>query len=370
MKIKYVIIIFFIILKIQSFGQIKVNIGVDTTTNKAPTVIKFLDKYFTDFKENNSVDYQKYYYEKDVKSFTYPDKVAFGLLGNTTNYILGKPQILALDVKSDTISAKVMFADIDSNQNINHYFTANYYIKYTKGSCKFLITQNIETKDWQKTTLRNVTFHYPPLYDFNSKKAQILIDSIISLEKNWGLDPLEIGYYFANTNKEIQAIKGFDYNYYMARSDYAQGLALQKEKTIYCSGYGENCFHEVVHLYLNPLYPKTPLKEGIATFYGGSINKSYKEDLVRLHHFIENKPAINIADHSTFYYMDEQTIPKYVIQAFICQLIYNKKGVKGLKKLLEIDSLDNIYKKEFGIEPENQNAFLRKEIKKYVSDTK
>ncbi len=241
------------------------------------------------------------------------------------------------------------------------------YIKYNKQGCRFLVTQNIEIKNWKIKKVRNITFHYPPYHSFNSEKAKVLIDSIISLETNWGLIPCDIHYYFANTNQEIQKIKGFDFNFYMARSDYPQGLAYEKDKTIYCSGQGENNFHEVVHLYLNPLYPNTPLKEGIATFYGGSINKSYKEDLIKLSNYINQHPQINIANHSEFYYMDEQTIPKYVIQAFICHLVYKKKGVKGLKEMLKIDSLDDVYRTEFGVEPENQNDFLRKEIKKYIS---
>ncbi len=352
---------------ISVYSQININIGVDTTTVKSKSVIHFLTKYFSDFKENNEVNYSEYFFQEDIKNTHYPDKIAFGLLGNVTNYSLGTPYLLALDVKTDTVKAKVLFATVDSSMNLQTNFIANYYIRYNKQNCRFLITQNIETENWQVKKVRNITFHFPPYHLFNSQKAQALIDSTISLEKNWQLTPLDIHYYFANTNQEIQKIKGFDFNFYMARSEYPQGLAYEKDKTIYCSGQGENNFHEMVHLYLNPLYPNTPLKEGIATFYGGSINKSYKKDLIRLSNYINKHPQINIANHSEFYYMDEQTIPKYVIQAFICHLVYKNKGLQGLKSMLKIDSLDDIYRIEFGIEPENQNEFLRREIKKYIS---
>ena len=366
--IKNALILLSLFLTTPIHAQMSINIGVDTTTEKSKPIINFLSKYFSDFKEDNEVNYPEYFSEEDIKGLQYPDKIAFGLLGNTTNYMLGSPYLLSLDVKSDTVKAKVLFAIIDSSKNLQTNFIANYYIKYTKQLCTFLITQDIETKDWQNKTIRNVTFHYPPYYEFNSKKAQILIDSIVSLKKNWNLKSINIDYYFANTNKEIQTIKGFDFNFYMARSEYPQGLALQKEKTVYCSGYGENCFHEVVHLYLNPLYPRTPLKEGIATFYGGSMNKSYQDDLVRLHNYIKERPEIDIADHNKFYYMDEQTIPKYVIQAFICHLVYENKGIEGLKKLLKIESLEDVYKEEFGVAPANQNKFLREQINKYVAN--
>ena len=351
-----------------AYSQMNINIGIDSTTVKSKTIINFLNKYFTDFKEDNKVDYSKYFFEEDIKSIYYPDKVAFGLLGNTTNYILGTPQLLSLDIKTDTVKAKILFINVDSLKKAQINFIANYYIKYDKKYCKFLITQKIKTNKWQKKIIRNVTFHYPPYYQFDIIKAQILINSIVSLEKEWGLKTKQIDYYFANTNQEIQSIKGYDFNFYMARSEYPQGLALEKENTIYCSGYGENCFHEVVHLYLNPIYPKTPIKEGIATFYGGSLGKSFQENIIALYSYIKDKPEIDISDHSKFYYVNEQINPKYIIQAFICYLVYKKNGITGLKELLKIESLDEIYQTEFHIMPDNQNIFLRKEIKKYVAN--
>ena len=370
MKLKHILIVIGVLCFSKGNAQLKVNIGVDTTTEKSHMVIDFLNKYYSDFKEDNKVNYNDYFDESDVKLFNYPDKVAFGLIGNTTNYIMGTPYLLALDIKTDTVKAKVMFASIDSDSNLTTNFIANYYIKINDDKCKFLVTQNIETKHWQKTVIRNVTFHYPPYHKFNRKKAQTLIDSIISLEKNWNLKPIKLDYYFAETNKEIQHIKGFDFNFYMARSEYPSGLSYQKEKSVFCSGYGENYFHEIVHLYLNPIYPNTSLKEGIAVYYGGSLGKSFNEHIIRLNDYIKKHTNLNIADSKEFHYMDEQTNPQYTIQALICYLVYKKKGIEGLKKLLEIKSLNEVYQKEFDVNPNEQNIFLRKQIKQYVANKK
>ena len=313
------------------------------------------------------MNYDDYFCPNDIKNLYYPDKVAFGLIGDNNNYYLGEPYLLALDIKSDTIKAKIMFAETDTLKNITINFIANYYIKINNGKCKFLITQNIESKKWQNTTIRNVTFHYPPYHKFNTKAANELIKSIKDLELNWRLPPIHIDYFFAKTNKEIQALKGFDFNFYMARSEYPGGLAHEKEKSIFCWGNYENYFHEFVHLYLNPIYPKTPLKEGIATFYGGSLGKSYREHLIRLNAYLENNPNIDISNSNEFYYMDEETNPQYTMQALICHLVFEQKGIQGLKELLLIQTLDEIYRKEFNIEPKNQNKFLREQIKKVCS---
>lgn len=370
MNLKHRLTIIGVLFLTNANAQLRINLGVDSTSIRATRFIKFYNKYISDFTENNQVNYYEYFLKEDAESFYYPDKVAFGLLGNTSNYYLGNPRLLALDVKSDTVKAKIMFASADSLGNVSVNFIANYYVKVSQNKSHFLVTQNIETENWKQKKIRNVTFHFPSYHEFNLVKAQILIDSIISMEKNWGLEPIQIDYYFANTNAEIQAIKGFDFNFNMARSEYPSGLAYQKEKSVYCSGYGENYFHEIVHIYLNSVYPRTPLKEGIATFYGGSMGKSFQEHVIRLYDYIKEHPEINIANHREFYYVDEQTIPKYTIQALLCYLVYQKNGITGFKELLEIESLNEVYQKEFGIEPDGQNDFLREQIKKYVVEVR
>lgn len=368
-KMKYLVLILVLLLSTTINAQLKINIGVDTTTEKSKLVINFYNKYIADFKEDNEVNYADYFSTKDVENFRLPDKTAIGLIGNTTNYVLGDPYILSLDTKSDTVKAKVMFAGTDSLENLSVYFIANYYIKIDNGDCKFLVNQNIETEKWQTKKIRNITFHYPPYHTFNIDNARRLIDALINLEKTWELEPLKIDYYFAKTNKEIQAIKGFDFNFYMARSEYPGGLAYEQEKSIYSWGHDENYLHEFIHLYLNPVYPDSPLKEGIATFYGGSMGKSYTEHLIRLNDYIKEHPDINIANPEEFYYLDEITNPQYAIQAFICYLVYRNKGLNGLKQLLKIDKIDEIFRKEFLIEPQEQNKFLREQIKKNVEKT-
>lgn len=351
-------------------AQLKINMGVDTTTVKSEFAIDFFNQYISDCKADNQVNYDDYFYHTEISKLYYPDKVAFGLIGDECDYCLGEPYLLALDVKSDTIKAKIMFAEADTLRGVTVYFIANYYLKIDSGKCRFLVTQNIESRDWKESTIRNVTFHYPPYHKFNKKRANKLINSITRIEQEWQLEPIAIDYYFANTNQEIQALKGFDFNFYMARSEYPGGLAYQKEKSIFCWGYNENYFHEFVHLYLNPIYPKTPLKEGIATFYGGSLGKSYKEHIIRLNAYLENYPDIDISNPNEFWYMDEATNPQYAIQALICHLVFEKLGIEGLRELLLMETWDAIYKQEFNIEPNDQNAFLREQIKKYVATQK
>lgn len=165
-------------------AQLKVNMGVDTTTVKSRWVIDFFNQYISDCKADNRVNYDDYFYHNEITKLYYPDKVAFGLIGDDCDYCLGEPYLLALDVKSDTIKAKIMFADTDTLKGITVYFIANYHMIIDNGKCKFLVTQNIESRDWKKSTIRNVTFHYPPYHKFNKKRANKLINTIKCLEQD------------------------------------------------------------------------------------------------------------------------------------------------------------------------------------------
>ena len=99
------------------------------------------------------------------------------------------------------------------------------------------------------------------------------------------------------------------------------------------------------------------------------MGTSYKEHLKRLNEYIAKHPDTNITNPMEFYYMDERTNPQYIIQAFICHLVFSEKGINGLKQLLKIESMDEIFRSEFFVEPDNQNKFIREQIKKYVDSS-
>jgi hypothetical protein len=57
--------------------------------------------------------------------------------------------------------------------------------------------------------------------------------------------------------------------------------------------------------------------------------------------------------------MDNYTNPNSSILGLLCETAYRKDGLKGLKRIMNYDSLDIIFEKEFGIKPEQKNDFLR-----------
>jgi hypothetical protein len=346
--------------------QIHPNPGVDTSSLKVQEAITFMENYIKDFKQDRKVDFSQYFTAEACKKYKKPDKVAFSLIGDNPVYIMGQPTLLSAREKGNTVRLKLQFSDSDTTGNINTYFISNHIISFENNDPVFLVNLGINTSSWKKKQIRNITFHYPDYHHFNSQHANKLINRIVQLENNWDLSPERIDYYFTKTRKEIQQIRGFDFNFYMGGNEVPTGLADIKDNLAFTSGLDEGYFHEIVHIYLNKKYPDSPLKEGIAVYLGGSLGHALKWHLEKLNAFISKNQDTDIHNPRSFYYIDETTNPQYTIQGLLCHLAYQKGGIDELKKLMEYNAMEEIYNDFFDVTKGKENEFLRKQIKKYL----
>ena len=339
--------------------------GVDSSSQQVQSAISFMESYIKDFKDDKKVNFAEYYSDESLKKYEKPDKIAYSLIGDNPVYIMGQPTLLSAKENSDTVRLKLQFAECDSLGNISTYFISNHIISTYQAKAKFLVNLDVNTSSWNKTKIRNIRYHYPDYHSFDSLIAYNTIHRIKKLEKEWNLTPKKIDYYFAKTNQEIQKIRGFDFNFYMGGNEVPTGLADLRDNLIFTSGLNEGNFHEIVHIYLNKEYPDSPLKEGIAVYYGGSLGHNLKWHLNKLKAFIKENPKVKIDDPQSFYYLDSETNPLYAIQGLLCHLAYEKGGIEELKKLMHYKNIDKIYTDYFRVKEEKVNEFLKEEIKKY-----
>jgi len=342
-------IFYLVLLGSAANGQIHPNPGADTSSHQVKEAIFFMEKYIKDFQEDRAVDFSQYYTDEACEKYNRPDKIAFSLIGDNPVYIMGQPTLLSAGEKGDTVRLKLQFSDSDTTGNINTYFISNHIISFENSEPVFLVNLDINTSPWKKKQIRNITFHYPEYHHFKSNQANKLIKKIDQLENNWDLSPEKIDYYFTKTRKEIQHIRGFDFNFYMGGNEVPTGLADVKDNLVFTSGLDESHFHEIVHIYLNKKYPDSPLKEGIAVYLGGSLGHELKWHLEKLNTFIKNNPETNIHNPRSFYYLDETTNPQYAIQGLLCYLAYQSGGTDELKKLMEYNTMKKIYTDYFNV---------------------
>ncbi|RZK42135.1 MAG: hypothetical protein EOO90_08645 [Pedobacter sp.] len=363
---KYFLLFFlFIFLKPSVNAQVYINPGVDTTDQNIKGAVEFYSKYMSEFKGRKLPDFTKYWNAEDCSRLKVPDRGVYGLGGDYPIYAMAASKTITY-VKPNTdgtIVLKTIGAIVDSLKNMEVYYISKHFLKKeADNKYHFISLLEHDKTNWKSQKIRNVNYAFKKDYPFNKAKADSLITSIVALEKQWNLQPIEIEYILTNTYDEIQSIKGFDFTLGLGNADKPSGMADINDKIVYCAGHGENYFHEVVHVYLNPKHPKSPLNEGLAVFYGGSMGKPLNWHRERLKTYLNKHPEINLNKLEDFWQMDNYTNPNSTIQGILCHEVYKRKGIDGLKNLMRYESLNEIFEKEFKFELKNLNRDLRELI--------
>jgi len=353
-----------LLLSFKGSAQIYINPGVDTSLQQVKAALHFYDNYLLSFKGKTLPDMAKYWPASELKKRTVPDQLIYAI-NDDPLYAQGySPTILYIRPTEKYIQFKTQFSYADSLKHIMTMAVINSYVAFdNSGQPYFINPLTINMADWRTNSLANIVFHYPPYYKFDRKRADSLIRKITMLEKGWGLKPMAIQYYMANNNDELYRLKGFDFAVGMGNKNKPSGKSDDKDNQVFCGGLGENYFHEVVHLYLNRLFPNSPLQEGLAVFYGGSMGRPVKWHLKRVNQYLLAHPNVDLTNIDDFWYTDTYTNPGSAIQGMICSLIYQKDGLAGLKRLMRYTSYTDIFEKEFHITKEQVNVFIRTAIR-------
>jgi len=343
-------------------AQIPVNNPIDPADTELVNAVDFLSSYFHEFDNGRSPDYTKYWDAQDCKDYKHPDQLLYGINTEWPTYRIGRPTILYAKPENGYVHIKTLFGRGDSTGKVSVMSITNHYIRHDDHNNLYFINPvRLAAKNWNTTVVGTITYHYPSYHHFDKSKAKVLTDKIATLQHDWGLEPINIRYYFADTKEELEHLRGFDFTVAMGNRDKPSGMSDDTDNIVYCGGWGENYFHEVVHVYLNRHYTQSPLREGLAVFYGGSLGHELKWHITRLNEYLERHPQLDL-ERDNFYYMDNFTNPNSTIMGLLCLDAYNRSGIGGLKRIMAYTSLDDIMLTEYGIRRGDWNAFLRKLI--------
>jgi hypothetical protein len=343
-------------------AQIPVNNPIDPADTELVNAVDFLSKYLHEFDNGGSPDYSKYWDAEDCKAYKHPDQLLYGINTEWPTYKIGKPAILYAKPENGYVHIKTLFGRGDSTGKVSVMSITNHYIKRDEhNTLHFISPIWLAQNEWKTTVAGSITYHYPSYHHFDKNKAKMLAGNISALQRDWGLQPIPIRYYFADTREELEHLRGFDFTVAMGNRDKPSGMSDDTDNIVYCGGWGENYFHEVVHVYLNRHYTQSPLREGLAVFYGGSLGHELKWHIKRLNEYLHIHTEINL-EKDDFYYMDNYTNPNSTIMGMLCLDAYNKNGVIGLKHIMSYTSLDDIMSNEYGVKRGEWDEFLRKMI--------
>lgn len=233
------------------------------------------------------------------------------------------------------------------------------------------IFQNLK-KGWNNKTVGYIHFHYPHYHSFNALLAEKQNTFITEkLPAIFGTEPDTVHFYFADTFEEIQQLKGFNYIVGLSGSVKPSGKAAHNN-WCYSGGTGEYYPHELVHLFVDDLYPGKHAwtSEGLATYLGGSRGKSLDWHLIRTHTYLAAHPEIDLNTMLDLITLDEYTGYRYALGGFIIHQLYKKGGWEMVKEFMSPGSEDSDYyakvEKHLGVKRSALNSYIRNQLKNYV----
>lgn len=360
----------FLLLSVQTTtaGEKRIFTGsfIDTSNRNVMDAVDFLQSYYSGFLKHDTINYRKFFTQEQCDKYKIPDPIAleFTSYGGYGYTAFSKATIFFAKEYPDYVHIKTIFLwEVDSG-NMNPFAIANHYVhKNNKGF--YFLTEMEQHKD-NYTTVKNgnIQYVFPKSVSFSKQSSDSLLASLRKFEKEWGFKPVEhIRYVHTSSKEELARMKGLDYLLLMDENT-SSGYADTESNTVYCQGKGENYLHEILHLYLNPLYAKSPVNHGLVYYLGGGVSGNYPQMIQRMNDYLTSYPDTDLSRYDTLISKNRLLYIDHTINAMLCKLVYEKEGVKGIKRLLGYKTLDELFLKEYKLPRAKWDVFLRKKLSK------
>lgn len=352
---------------------------VDTTNKEVKAVYELIGNYIN---SNPDSLYQNPYWNKEEVDYYLNQKkerfdlAAHFLFSNMTDKQLFntfKPTVLSIEPVGDKYVSRILLAADTVQQwmvehKMNPPFILRYYAaKNKEGNWKLENSWSNELKKWRAHETKWITFHYPPSFNFSADsaaKASMFVESAIEKMKIKEAKPFD--FYVMSSEEELGRLHNMDY-----WLSYSTGFTQKMYNRAMSARGREAHLHEFVHM----IYPPVKnyfLAEGIATYLGGVDGYTpYQETLREVSKEIyENHPSVTFKDLYTnsFRYTTNQN-PRYAAGAVVYQLVYEKKGLKGIRKLEEsentYESLIKTFADVMNLKENQAESFLINYIREY-----
>ena len=220
----------------------------------------------------------------------------------------------------------------------------------------------------------NINYYVHPAHKFDYEKAKCMSDFNNQLAVKFSFDTIECTYFVANSSRELVEIWGYEYMDRMYRPEQTGGVAIPSDNILYCGNNSEYYPHELIHLYaynVSNNFPHFWLNEGIATYFGGSTEKSFEWHLNELKEFDKLTPSF---DYSDIAGIGDTYIPngkhltefRYILGTIIIKEVYENEGMDGIKAALNQGNTNEDFfsfiEEKLGITEASFNDFIRKQL--------
>ncbi|MCH2232512.1 MAG: hypothetical protein MK105_19400 [Crocinitomicaceae bacterium] len=245
-------------------------------------------------------------------------------------------------VQHDYYCLKSAFTHIDDQGEIHLDVIPTVYAKKFNGEFLLVNSATYHKEIHEHRKVGNINYYVHPAHKFDYEKAKRMSDFNNQMAVKFSSDTIECTYFVANSSREIVEIWGYEYMDRMYRPEQTGGVAIPSDNILYCGNNSEYYPHELIHLYaynVSNNFPHFWLNEGIATYFGGSTEKSFEWHLNELKEFCKLNPSF---DYSDIAGIGDTYIPngkhltefRYILGAIIIREVYENDGMDGIKAAL------------------------------------
>jgi hypothetical protein len=343
--------------------EVTVGIFIDTSDHRIREAIAFLQQYYVSFLNLDTIPYRHYFTEAQCNKYTIPDPVVHAISGDGCTYTMfSKATIFFAKTYPDHVHIKTLFAWTDDSSNIQPYAISNHYVHKNDNGFYFLTEMEQYKEQYSFMLNGNIEYIFPEGTPFNKQSSDSLLASLKKFEKEWGFTPIkQIRYIYTHSKTDLARMKGLDYVLSMDENS-SSGYADTESNTVYCQGKGENYLHEILHLYLNPVYGKSPVNHGLVYYLGGGVAGSYQDMIRLMNNYLDKYSETDLSNYDSLISKERMLHIDHTINAMLCKLVYEKEGVKGVKRLLGYKTLEDLFIKEYKMERSKWNAFLKRKL--------
>ncbi len=368
-----------ILFSTNCFAQLKIDIDVHTRVKQNVKEVASVLEVYKNYLNNRpdsvqadnpywcTSDKNKYQDFDFTRGFIY-DPIPIDYLRIDYLSKLYRFVILSIEKEEDSYAIRTAIIAKDVTQPYmkeqNPWAIIRIYAIKENNNWKLKNAFDFKIKGWKTISESNITYHFPS--DIHLKKNEMLksklfCDSVSALLQIKTWQPFD--YYITSSGDKESELLGFDF----AFSAYTTGMAFKPN--ILIGGTGSAFYpHEFTHHVTEEKKIKHKLiKEGLATWLGGSNGETFEQNLHTLSNAIRNNDTLTV-DKVIDLTWGWTVNAFYTTGGLFCKLVYEKNGITGLNRLFSIPANDNVKLKEELMKllnTKNLNEVWRKELLKY-----
>ncbi len=246
------------------------------------------------------------------------------------------PTILSIEREKASWTVRTLFSTVDrsSGHIIPLGILRTMFTRTATGDLKTVPSFPASVQSWPQARVKNLTVVHAPGMHIDTARAEASVHFIRRTAQQFDVEePSNVMMVLARDRDEMCLLLGVEYYAFPP-----SGLAYPEQQVI-LSALGDPYYpHELVHIVLRDLdaHADPILREGVATWLGGSISKDY---IVLVREYLQSTELRAIPSFIKLFtedILDQQD--QYILGAVIVDAAYRRHGTEAVVRLLKARS--------------------------------